>query len=63
MNAPWAYIAHRDGYWFGVATPCASEMVAEWAKQGATIITAQTQEQYLAELAKLKPWKDRPCPK
>jgi hypothetical protein len=61
----WAYIAHQDGYWFGLASAAMPrkdlvKSLGRWALDGATVITVHSREEYLATMQTLKPWEDRP---
>ena len=63
--AAWSYIAHKNGYWAGLA---AGEMrqsdlrkfLGEFAANGFTITPVHSREEFDAELAKLRPWRESP---
>ena len=62
---PWAYIAHKDGYFAGVASPSLPakdlrDFLAEFAADGFSIMTVTSREEYEAALASMKPWGKRP---
>lgn len=61
---PWAFIAHKDGYWAGVA---AADMpkkdlrkfLGDFAAAGFAIMTVHSRPEYNAALASLKWWHER----
>ena len=64
---PWAYIAHRDGYWCGVASSelpkrDLNSFIGEFIRDGFSIMTVFSRAEYLSELAKLKYWHDKTNP-
>lgn len=63
MSAVWAYVAHKDGYWAGVAS---SELqgigswIGKFIKAGFTVSSVKDRDEYDATLKDLKPWHDSP---
>lgn len=65
MTAAWAYIAHKDGYWCGVASPelpakDLRKFLGDFAADGFSIMTVHSREEYDAVLTDMKPWSKRP---
>lgn len=63
-DKPWAYIAHKDGYWCGVASPelpakDLRDFLGDFAADGFSIMTVFSREEYDAALKDMKPWVDR----
>lgn len=57
----WAFIAHKDGYWAGVASASLSkkslrQFLGDFAAEGFTITTVHDREEYNAVIGKLKQW-------
>ena len=67
MSKPWAYVAHKDGYWAGLVSASMPRKdlircIGEWVADGLTITTAHSRDEFLALLATLRPWDERPAP-
>ena len=61
---PWAYVAHKDGYWAGVS--CAegetlAAFVADFIRDGFTVEPVVSREAYLDMTAKMQPWTKSPA--
>ncbi len=64
-KAPWAYIAHKDGYWVRITSAelpreQLSECIGSSVLDGFSVMTVYSREEYTAELAKLKSWHESP---
>lgn len=64
-DKPWAYVAHKDGYWAGIISPDAgkkqiSEFMADFAERGFTITTAHNEVEHKAVLDRLRFWRESP---
>jgi hypothetical protein len=65
VSTPFAYIAHKDGYWCGVASPDLPakdlrDFLGDFAADGFSIMTVNSREEYEAALASMKSWGKRP---
>lgn len=64
---PWAFIAHRDGYWGGVAASTLPKndlrkFLGDFAADGYAIMTVYNRDEYNAALANLRPFSKRDKP-
>ncbi len=60
---PWAFIAHKDGCWAGVAAANMPKrdlrkFLGDFAADGFAILTVNSRDEYNAALAKMKFWRD-----
>jgi len=60
---PWAFIAHRDGFWHGLFSAAMPKKklqneLGRCVAEGSSIITVYDRAEYERELAKLKMWGD-----
>lgn len=58
---PWAFIAHKDGRWAGVAAANMPKkdlrkFLGDFAADGFEIMTVKSRDEYNAALAKLRTW-------
>lgn len=65
MSTPWAYIAHKDGYWAGVCSPEIgkrelTKFLGEFAADGFSIQTVMSREEYKTVLDGMNHWHDSP---
>ena len=65
VNPPWAYIAHKGGYWAGVASATLpagelSKFLVEFATDGFDITTVHNRDEYNRLIDSLGFWHDRP---
>ncbi len=65
MDKAWAYIAHKDGYWAGVASATLSsqslaEFMREFLDDGFSIMAVASRDEYDTALNKLGFWHDSP---
>ena len=62
MEKPWAYIAHKGGYWAGLTCPGddAGRFIAEFVDDGFTITTVFSREEYTALLKTMTHWHESP---
>ena len=62
-NDPHWFVAHKEGYWCGIASSTISDIgkwLGRWAKDGFTITTVHTRAEFNALLDSLKSWDERP---
>ena len=65
MSEPWAYIAHKNGYWAGIASPEMGKkelrkFLGEFAADGFAITTVINREEYDAFMSTLQHWHKSP---
>ena len=61
---PWAFIAHKDGYWAGVASAelpkrGLQKFLGDFAADGFSIMPVNSREEYDAALKTMKHWRKR----
>ena len=66
QQKPWAFIAHKDGYWAGVGSATMPKrdlrkFIGDFVTDGFSITTVYSREEYQRTLAGLKFWRDRPA--
>lgn len=64
-TTPWAFIAHKDGYWAGVASSTLPkkdlrEFLGDFAADGFSIMTVYSRDEYNAAFGTFKYWHERP---
>lgn len=75
MSEPWAYIAHKDGYWGGwhsarllnrefnkAEKRALAKFIAGFVKDGFSIITVESREEYDRVIGGMRSWSQRPKP-
>lgn len=58
-NEVWAYIAHKNGYWAGVAAPDLNDIgrwVGKFIRDGFSVSSVKNRDEYNVMLNELKPW-------
>ena len=61
---PWAFIAHKEGFWCGVASATLPKrdlrkFLGDFAANGFAIMTVNSRAEYLKVIDNLKPWAER----
>lgn len=62
--SPWAFIAHKDNHWAGVTVADGSrgcgKFVADFVRDGFSILTVYSREEYTKTLDGMKCWSKHP---
>ncbi len=63
LKKTWCYLAHKDGHWAGVSAPDLKGIgswIAGYIKDGFTVSSLGSREEYLEAINAMKSWHEHP---